>query len=177
MDSKLPLFRFFSSPSVYTYFFSVFCMYFPSICELFFLWIFTDEGVWLNDPNNVICFVDFVVFVDGRLVQLICESLPFPVFFTIFKQRNLSPCLPFQMFEGKEKRLELIQELRSTHALQQAGQLEKRNERQSVLSLQRQRRLDTNKVPFTYNHFQRTTNRVEKLVSGDATISPVNILL
>ena len=50
------------------------------------------------------------------------------------------------MFEGKEKRLELIQELRSTHALQEAGQLNKRNERQAVLSLQRQRRLDTNKV-------------------------------
>lgn len=81
------------------------------------------------------------------------------------------------MFEGKEKRLELIQELRSTHALQQAGQLEKRNERQSVLSLQRQRRLDTNKVPFTYNHSQRTANQVRTLVSGDVTISPVNILL
>ena len=80
------------------------------------------------------------------------------------------------MFEGKEKRLELIQELRSTHALQQAGQMEKRNERQSVLSLQRQRRLDTNKVPFTYNHSQRTPKRVEILVSGIATISPVNIL-
>lgn len=52
------------------------------------------------------------------------------------------------MFEGKEKRLELIQELRSTHALQEAGQVEKRNERQAVLSLQRQRRLDTNKESF-----------------------------
>ena len=80
------------------------------------------------------------------------------------------------MFEGKEKRLELIQELRSTHALQQAGQMEKRNERQSVLSLQRQRRLDTNKVPFKYNHAKRTANRVEIFVSGDTTISPVNIL-
>ena len=50
------------------------------------------------------------------------------------------------MFEGKEKRLELIKELRSTHALQLAGQLEKRNERQSVLTEQRQRRLDTHKV-------------------------------
>lgn len=49
------------------------------------------------------------------------------------------------MFEGKEKRLELIQELRSTHALQEAGQLNKRNERQAVLSLQRLRRLNTNK--------------------------------
>lgn len=52
------------------------------------------------------------------------------------------------MFEGKEKRFELIQELRSTHALQEAGQLNKRNERQAVLSLQRQRRLDTNKESF-----------------------------
>ncbi|XP_067029644.1 cilia- and flagella-associated protein 91-like [Acropora muricata] len=52
------------------------------------------------------------------------------------------------MFEGKEKRLELIQELRSTHALQEAGQLEKKNKRQAVLSLQRQRRLDTNKNSF-----------------------------
>lgn len=52
------------------------------------------------------------------------------------------------MFEGKEKRLELIQELRSTHALQEGGQMEKRNERQSVLSLQRQRRLDQHKESF-----------------------------
>lgn len=52
------------------------------------------------------------------------------------------------MFEGKEKRLELIQELRSTHALQESGQIEKRNERQSVLSLQRQRRLDQHKESF-----------------------------
>ncbi|KAK3751138.1 hypothetical protein QZH41_017935 [Actinostola sp. cb2023] len=52
------------------------------------------------------------------------------------------------MFEGKEKRLELIQELRSTHALQESGQVEKRNERQSVLSLQRQRRLDQHKESF-----------------------------
>lgn len=52
------------------------------------------------------------------------------------------------MFEGKEKRLELIQELRSTHALQESGQTEKRNERQSVLSLQRQRRLDQHKESF-----------------------------
>ena len=52
------------------------------------------------------------------------------------------------MFEGKEKRLELIQELRSTHALQEAGQAEKRNERQAILSLQRQRRLDQHKSSF-----------------------------
>ncbi|XP_073255322.1 cilia- and flagella-associated protein 91-like [Porites lutea] len=67
----------------------------------------------------------------------------------IFLQKVLrGRAIQNMMFEGKEKRLELIQELRSTHALQQAGQMEKRNERQSVLSLQRQRRLDTNKESF-----------------------------
>lgn len=55
------------------------------------------------------------------------------------------------MFEGKEKRLELIKELRSTHALQLAEQLEKKNERQTVLSDQRQRRLDTHKVRLVLN--------------------------
>ncbi len=50
------------------------------------------------------------------------------------------------MYEGKEKRLELIKELQSTHALQLAGQVEKRNERQSVLGDQRMRRLETHKV-------------------------------
>ncbi|KAJ7382032.1 Cilia- and flagella-associated protein 91 [Desmophyllum pertusum] len=67
----------------------------------------------------------------------------------IFLQKVLrGRAIQNMMFEGKEKRLELIQELRSTHALQEAGQLEKRNERQAVLSIQRQRRLDTNKESF-----------------------------
>ena len=55
-----------------------------------------------------------------------------------------------QMFEGKGKRLELIRELQSTHALQLAGQIEKRGERQSVLSDQRMRRLDTHKVKLNH---------------------------
>ena len=64
------------------------------------------------------------------------------------------------MFEGKEKRLELIQELRSTHALQEAGQLEKKNKRQAVLSLQRQRRLDTNKVVKSGQGFHRYEHKI-----------------
>ena len=56
------------------------------------------------------------------------------------------------MHEGKEKRLELIKELQSTHALQLAGQIEKRSERQSVLSDQRMRRLDTHKVSMYENY-------------------------
>lgn len=67
----------------------------------------------------------------------------------IFLQKVLrGRAIQNMMFEGKEKRLELIKELRSTHALQLVGQLDKRNERQGVLSEQRQRRLDTHKESF-----------------------------
>ncbi|XP_077985576.1 cilia- and flagella-associated protein 91-like isoform X2 [Glandiceps talaboti] len=52
------------------------------------------------------------------------------------------------MFEGKEKRLELIKELRSTHALQEAEQQMKKQEKQSTLNLQRQRRLHEHKESF-----------------------------
>ena len=50
------------------------------------------------------------------------------------------------MFEGKEKRQELINELRSTHALQAAEQQMKKQEKQAALNLQRQKRLHDNKV-------------------------------
>ncbi|XP_074652837.1 cilia- and flagella-associated protein 91-like [Tubulanus polymorphus] len=49
------------------------------------------------------------------------------------------------MFEGKEKRMELIKELRSTHALQDAEQQVKKQEKQATLALQRQRRLHEHK--------------------------------
>lgn len=50
------------------------------------------------------------------------------------------------MFEGKEKRMELIKELRSTHALQSAEQEIKRQEKQATHALQRQRVLHDDKV-------------------------------
>lgn len=50
------------------------------------------------------------------------------------------------MFEGKEKRLELIQELRTTHALQEDDRLVKKAEKQVTLALQRQRHLYQHKV-------------------------------
>ena len=53
------------------------------------------------------------------------------------------------MFEGKEKRIELIRELRSTHALQEAEQQMKKQERLATLALQRQRRLHDHKVKIT----------------------------
>lgn len=49
------------------------------------------------------------------------------------------------MFEGKEKRIELVRELRSTHALQEPEQLQKAREMQATLALQRQRRLHEHK--------------------------------
>ena len=50
------------------------------------------------------------------------------------------------MYEGKEKRSELIQELRSTHSLQYAEQQMQKQERLATLALQRQRRLHEHKV-------------------------------
>ena len=52
------------------------------------------------------------------------------------------------MFEGKEKRIELIAEMRSTHALQEAEQQVKKEEKQMTLALQRQHRLFEHKVTF-----------------------------
>lgn len=50
------------------------------------------------------------------------------------------------MFEGKEKRMELIRELRSTHALFAANQQILRDEQQATLLLQRQQQLFEQKV-------------------------------
>ncbi|XP_032262520.1 cilia- and flagella-associated protein 91 [Phoca vitulina] len=56
------------------------------------------------------------------------------------------------MFEGKEKRLELIQELRTSHALQEDDRLLKKAEKQVTLALQRQRNLHEHKVSLVENH-------------------------
>ena len=52
------------------------------------------------------------------------------------------------MYDGKEKRRELIDELRSTHALQQAEISLKKKEKQSILQLQRQEKLAEHYVSF-----------------------------
>ncbi|KAM7065448.1 cilia- and flagella-associated protein 91 isoform 1-T6 [Acridotheres tristis] len=50
------------------------------------------------------------------------------------------------MFEGKEKRLDLIQELRTTHVLQEDGQLLLKAQKQMTLSLQRQHDLQMHQL-------------------------------
>ena len=52
------------------------------------------------------------------------------------------------MFEGKEKRQELINELRSTHALQEAEQQMKKQDKQATLNIQRQRQVHNHKVSY-----------------------------
>ncbi|XP_016055388.1 PREDICTED: protein MAATS1 [Miniopterus natalensis] len=64
------------------------------------------------------------------------------------------------MFEGKEKRLELIQELRTTHALQEDDRLVKKAEKQVTLALQRQRNLHEHKVSLVENHLAGLEGRV-----------------
>lgn len=64
------------------------------------------------------------------------------------------------MFEGKEKRLELILELRTSHALQEDDKLVKKAEKQVTLALQRQRNLHENKVSVIENHLGDLEGRV-----------------
>lgn len=64
------------------------------------------------------------------------------------------------MFEGKEKRLELIQELRTTHALQEDERLVRKAEEQVILALQQQRNLHENKVLLVENHLAGLEGRV-----------------
>ncbi|XP_027724336.1 cilia- and flagella-associated protein 91 isoform X1 [Vombatus ursinus] len=64
------------------------------------------------------------------------------------------------MFEGKEKRLELINELRTTHWLQEDGRLVKKMEKQVTLALQRQRNLHEEKMAMIENHLGGLEGRV-----------------
>ncbi|XP_005345035.1 cilia- and flagella-associated protein 91 [Microtus ochrogaster] len=64
------------------------------------------------------------------------------------------------MFEGKEKRLELIMELRTSHALQEDDKLVKKAEKQVTLALQRQRNLHENKLSVIENHLGDLEGRV-----------------
>ncbi|XP_015413985.1 PREDICTED: protein MAATS1 [Myotis davidii] len=64
------------------------------------------------------------------------------------------------MFEGKEKRLELIQELRATHVLQDDDRLVRKTEKQVTLALQRQRNLHEHKVSLVENHLTGLEGRV-----------------
>ncbi|XP_077864183.1 cilia- and flagella-associated protein 91-like [Saccoglossus kowalevskii] len=67
------------------------------------------------------------------------------------------------MFEGKEKRLELIRELRSTHALQNAEQQMKKQDKQATLNLQRQRRLHEHKESYV----EEAMAQLEGAANGD----------
>nr|XP_009687945.1 PREDICTED: protein MAATS1 [Struthio camelus australis] len=64
------------------------------------------------------------------------------------------------MFEGKEKRLELIRELRSTHALQEDIQLLMKAEKQATLALQQQHDFQMHKLSQMENHLAWAEGRV-----------------
>ncbi|KFU90058.1 AMY-1-associating protein expressed in testis 1, partial [Chaetura pelagica] len=64
------------------------------------------------------------------------------------------------MFEGKEKRLDLIQELRTTHALQEDGWLRLKAEKEMILALQQQRDLKMHKMSQVEKHLAREEGRV-----------------
>uniref|UniRef100_A0A8C4VHF8 Cilia- and flagella-associated protein 91 n=1 Tax=Gopherus evgoodei TaxID=1825980 RepID=A0A8C4VHF8_9SAUR len=92
-----------------------------------------------------------------RFLQKITKPVPRPLTPTLLRPSTVS--LMFlevftvnPMFEGKEKRLELIRELRTTHALQEDGKLLKKAEKQVTLALQRQRDLHEHKLSLVENH-------------------------
>ncbi|XP_036401385.1 cilia- and flagella-associated protein 91-like [Megalops cyprinoides] len=64
------------------------------------------------------------------------------------------------MFEGKEKRWELIQELRTTHALQREEQEKQKVQRQVTLDLQKQRELHNHMVSMRESYLQGLAGRV-----------------
>lgn len=55
------------------------------------------------------------------------------------------------MYDGKEKRRELINELRSTHALQNAEMALKKQEKNIILQQQRQEKLDNQYVSYLFS--------------------------
>ena len=67
--------------------------------------------------------------------------------------RRIGTCSGKFNFAGKEKRIELIRELRTTHALQDAESRQKKQEKQATLALQRQRRLHEHKVRLRLTQF------------------------
>ncbi|GAB0177609.1 cilia- and flagella-associated protein 91 [Grus japonensis] len=64
------------------------------------------------------------------------------------------------MFQEKEKQLDLIRELRTTHALQEDGQLLLKAEEQMTLALQQQHDLQMHKLSLVENHLAREEGRV-----------------
>ena len=58
------------------------------------------------------------------------------------------------MYEGKEEKLVLIKEVASTHALQEADQAATKLQKQQVIAMQRQRRLNEQKDEFMDEVFQ-----------------------
>ncbi|OXB83379.1 UNVERIFIED_CONTAM: hypothetical protein H355_001816 [Colinus virginianus] len=64
-----------------------------------------------------------------------------------------------KMFEEKEKRLELIQELRTTHALQEGGQLLLKVQEKMTKALQQQRDLKMHKLSSMESHLAREEGR------------------
>ncbi|XP_024058199.1 cilia- and flagella-associated protein 91 [Terrapene carolina triunguis] len=110
-----------------------------------------------------------------RFLQKITKPVPRPLTPTLLrpstKEEELELAVIFlqklirgraiqnMMFEGKEKRLELIRELRTTHALQEDGKLLKKAEKQVTLALQRQRDLHEHKLSLVENHLARIEGR------------------
>lgn len=95
----------------------------------------------------VIVIIIMIILLYNNIFVSIYQSDEERELATIFLQQVLrGRSVQNMMFEGKEKRMELIQELRSTHALQGAGQQGMNEEKMAALQLQKQQQLFQQKV-------------------------------
>lgn len=69
----------------------------------------------------------------------------------------ISNCVVTQMFKGKENHQELIQELRTVHALQREEQELQRADKELVITLKKQRDEHQHKVKHAENKFFQTS--------------------
>lgn len=69
----------------------------------------------------------------------------------------ISICVVAQMFKGKENHQELIQELRTVHALQREEQELHRADKELVITLKKQRDEQRHKVKHAENKFLQTS--------------------
>lgn len=63
-----------------------------------------------------------------------------------------------QLFEGKEKYLDLIKELRTVHALQSEEQAQQEVDKELVTTLKTQREQQSDQVKHTHTHMSTGTN-------------------
>lgn len=98
------------------------------------------------------------VYLQVLLCMKISTEL-FACFFQVVRSSLVTyVCVVVQMFKGKENHLELIQELRTVHALQREEQELQKADKELLITLKKQRDQNSHKVKHRHIHIQNFTN-------------------